>query len=253
LASLSKSNRMSDIYLEPETHTYIDAERNRHVPAVSTVIADLVQFGAARPDDVLHARDRGKRVHSATCLYDLQTLDESSIDYEVAPRLAGWESFLLTTGFEYEVLDGVAQIEVSRMHGHYVYACTKDRSGYITIGRKRILILLEIKATAVHSPVTAVQLAAQREAENRWRKQQGYKLIEESYSVRLTKTGGFDLKSAQELCGNKPQYTHAYNFACFIGCLTRHNWRLNHEKFYRTQYYAEAEAAGLTRVEVIAA
>lgn len=243
------------LYLEPETHTYIDQERNRHVPALTTIISDLVHFGGAKREDIIHARERGKAVHAATHLYDLKTLDESSVDEEVAPRLEGWESFLLTTGFEFEVLEDVPQIEVSRMHGHYVYACTKDRSGYLTIGRKRKLILLEIKATAVHSPVTAVQLAAQKEAENRWRKQQGFKEIEDTYSVRLTKDGRFELKSARELCAHLPTRlnTDAYNFACFVACLTRYNWRLNHDKLYRKNYYEEAAAEGLTRVEVVAA
>lgn len=241
------------LYLEPETHTYIDIERDRHVPALTNIISDLVTFGGAPRHVVEHARQVGKESHSATHLYDLNMLDASSIDDEVEPRLDGWIRFLADTRFEYEVLDGQPQIEVSRLHGHYSYACTKDRSGYITIGKKRLLILLEIKATAMHSPVTAVQLAAQKEAENRWRKQQGHKVIDATYSVRLTKEGGYDFKSARELCGNKAQYTDTYNFTCFAACLTRHNWRLNHEKQYRKIYYEEAAAAGLTRVEVIAA
>ena len=238
------------IYLEPETHTYLD-EHGRIVPSCSAILSDLVQFGNAKSEDVEHARERGKAGHAATVLFDNNDLDYASLDEEIAPRVEAWDNFLSTTGFEIEVLGGVKQIEVARMHGHFVYACTKDRSGYLPVGKKRKLIMLEIKITAVHSPVTAVQLAAQWEADNRFRKMMGYPLIEDAYSVRLKKDGRFDLKSMRELCGNNSKYTLNYNFACFAACLTRHNWRLNHESFYRKEYYAEAER--LERVNVAAA
>lgn len=230
------------LFLEPETHVYYDSE-GRIVPGCTSVIGDLVGFFGVAKHVIDHARERGLATHAATALLDVDDLDPDYHDDEVTPRLEGWQNFKDDTGFEVELLDGIPQIEVSRMHGHYRYACTKDRSGFITFGKKRRLILLEIKATAQHSPVTGVQLAAQFEAENRFRKTYGWPLLEGRFSVRLHPA----LKRGYQLAS---EYTAKDDFAVFLAQLTRHNWRLNHEKTYRKIYHEQFTGEQLVPVQV---
>lgn len=139
------------IEFDPDTHTYrVDGAV---VPSVTQILAPLHDF-AGIPADVLdNAADRGTAVHKATELYDLELLDEESLDDEVAAYLEGYRRFRADTGFEPERVE-------TRVHSaRYGYAGTLDRTG--RLGRRKVLI--DIKSGA-QSPVTGPQTAAYQQA-----------------------------------------------------------------------------------------
>jgi hypothetical protein len=75
--------------------------------------------------------ERGKMIHLATALYDMGTLDESTVDPRISGYLESWKIFKAQNGITYSL----EQIEVKMVDTLYRYAGTIDR-----------LPLLDIKA-----------------------------------------------------------------------------------------------------------
>lgn len=117
---------------------------------VTKILAPLNNFDGI-PEDILeHARARGKAVHYGCELLDSNTLDYSCLHPEIKPYLTAWEKFKRETGFI------VIENELRVYHKKYCYAGTLDVIGIVN-GEKW---LLDRKATAKISPVTALQTAA---------------------------------------------------------------------------------------------
>lgn len=78
------------------SHTYaFDGVR---VPGVTTILKPLSNFEGI-PMDVLEAKaNLGRRVHFACQLDDEKDLDESSVEFDVAPYLVAWRKFLAESG-----------------------------------------------------------------------------------------------------------------------------------------------------------
>ena len=129
-----------------ENHIYHD-EAGRVVPGVTGIIkaCGLMDLTWA----TAHARDRGTAVHAAVEMYEQDDLDESTLNHEFAPYLAGWKSFKADTGFRSETQEQIIHNKT------YNYAGTLDMTG--TIDGKTCLI--DIK-TGVFQPYWAIQLSA---------------------------------------------------------------------------------------------
>ena len=81
---------------DPATHTYKTDDVVR--PGVTTILkkARLIDTDAPWFDE--YSRDRGTAVHLACELWDLGTLDESTLDPVLVPYLDGWRLFMAETG-----------------------------------------------------------------------------------------------------------------------------------------------------------
>jgi hypothetical protein len=127
------------------------------LPSVTRVLADLSPIKHLDPAVLAPAAERGKDVHLACQLYDLDQLDESSITPEIEPYLFAWQTF------RSDYL--VRCLEVERIVYAHGYAGTLDRYVQWAPGRRIGLRfgLLEIKTGAAdptHGPQTAAYLHA---------------------------------------------------------------------------------------------
>ncbi len=118
--------------------------------SVTGVLSPLYDFEGI-PDYVLeNARNRGEAVHKAAELEDQSRLDWSRLHPEVEPYVQAWVKFKKETGFIPELIE-------HRVYNHkHRFAGTLDRTG-ILFGEHG---LLDVKATAKISKVTALQTAA---------------------------------------------------------------------------------------------
>ena len=127
-------------------------------PRVTTVLGPLSDFSHIDPEVLAHAAARGTAVHLATALFDLDDLDEGSLDPEVLPYLTGWMKFRNDTGFT----PFPGGIELPVVSARHKYRGTLDRIGEMK--GKRVLI--DIKSGMVGlgaGPQTAAYLAAVNE------------------------------------------------------------------------------------------
>lgn len=87
-----------DLTFDEASHTYRVC--GALVPGVTQILRPLSSFEGI-PLHVLEAKaDLGRRVHFACQLDDEADLDESSVEPDVEPYLAGWRRFLRETGAE---------------------------------------------------------------------------------------------------------------------------------------------------------
>ncbi len=88
---------MARFEFDPVAHRYtLDG---RVLPSVTQILRGLDDFSKVPARVLEKARDRGSRVHAACNLDVLGTLDENTVDDEVAPYLAQFRRFLLESGF----------------------------------------------------------------------------------------------------------------------------------------------------------
>ncbi len=110
---------------DASTHTY--RWKDVIVPSVtqSLKVAKVIDYSMIPQDVLQRAAIRGTAVHRACELFDLDTLDESTLDAEIGAYLEGYKAFLRDTGFQ------PARIEQRIFHSDYLYAGTLDRTGTI--------------------------------------------------------------------------------------------------------------------------
>lgn len=112
-----------------DSHTYkLDG---RAVPSVTQAIQAILPM---RPMDDYYLQ-RGTAVHRACELYDRGTLDEASVDPEIAPRLEAWKKFRSDFGGE------IAMNERRLASKKYQFAGTVDR----VFAKGGKLILVDLK------------------------------------------------------------------------------------------------------------
>ena len=88
---------MAQFEFDPVAHRYtLDG---RALPSVTQILRGLDDFSNVPARVLEKARDRGSRVHAACNLDVLGTLDENTVDDEVAPYLAQFRRFLRESGF----------------------------------------------------------------------------------------------------------------------------------------------------------
>ena len=143
------------VTLDAESHVYRLAT-GQQIPGVTEVLGGcgLIDYSfipAALRDEYL---DRGRLVHEATALYDIDDLDESSVPEAIAGYLAAWKSFRT------ERLFTPSEIEVIRYNTAYGYCGTVDRYGIMPInGKYYEQVVLDIK-TGTYPCWVKFQLAA---------------------------------------------------------------------------------------------
>lgn len=89
---------MARFEFDPAAHRY--TLNGRVLPSVTQILSGLDDFSKVPARALERARDRGTRVHSACNLDVLGTLDENTVDDEVAPYLAQFRRFLRESGFQ---------------------------------------------------------------------------------------------------------------------------------------------------------
>ena len=111
----------------------------RKIPSVTQILADLSFI-----DDsffTLESRERGRKVHKITELYDDGSLDTETVDPRLKGYLDAWIAFCNAVSFV------PTMIEKRVFHSHLFYAGTLDRKGVNGKGKS---VLLDIK-TGVQS------------------------------------------------------------------------------------------------------
>lgn len=174
------------------------------LPSVTEILKPLSSYTDAIPDAVMEkARDRGTKVHVATELYDLGTLDLDNLHPVLRPYLDAWIRFREETGFQPKLSEFRVYSAI------YGYAGTLDRTGVLD-GQ----CVLDIKARAQMTPDTGPQTAAYQRALE--------ELTDEPhpgrYGVLLLPTGKYKLTT----------YKDRGDFKTFLSCLNVHNFRQKH-------------------------
>jgi len=157
------------------SHTY--RFKGRDVPSVTQVLEDnrLRADLSAIPAGVLErARQRGLAVHLATHFDDEGTLDERTVDPVIWPYVQAWRAFKIARHVE------IVEMERRMVHSTLGYAGTLDRVLRADVGRRKALVLADIK-TGDQSGV-GFQLAAYQEL---YRNACGESVVMQRWSIVL--------------------------------------------------------------------
>lgn len=173
------------------------------IPSVTTVLSPLVDYSMVHPEVLERGRQLGSAVHRMTELYDLDDLDETSLQPVMLKYLDAWKKFREDTNFVPDT------IEKRMYHPIHRYCGTSDRTGVIR-GKKAVI---DIKKMMSLGPVIGVQLAAYQAMHNL--EQEG---ITHRYALGLRPDGTYRLEP----------YTDPSDFAVFLSLLTIKNWKAKH-------------------------
>ena len=184
----------TDLKFDPVEHRYFIGDKE--LISVNKVIDEVgfkSTFGYSQ-----ETRDRGRAVHTAIHLDDVNDLDEFTLDEGLWPYLSAWRKFRHDTGVEFDMIEGQVYNEV---HG---YAGTVDRVGRLN-GRP---VIIDMKTGSV--PVwTGIQLAA-------------YKLCLggrfDRFGIRLGADGSYSLHKFDDVGDEK----------AFLAALVVVRWKRNH-------------------------
>lgn len=192
-------------FIESSHEYYVNGVR---MPSVTQIIEDSCNDLSMIPKRILaDACARGTIVHKLTELDDYGTLDEDSIDAELAGYLDSWRCFIDAYEFDLELIEH--RVYCPR----YKYVGTFDRYGTAKIGRRKERVLIDIKSGMPRN-ATAVQLAAYTKAFER----EGSK-VNKRLGVYLRKDGG--LPNVQ-ICESPSDYS------VFIAMNTVFHWKNPH-------------------------
>lgn len=188
-----------------ENHEYL--LNGSKLPSVTTVLQDtgIVDLSGIPYLRLEAAREFGLAVHSACKLYDLDDLDEKTLDHNLRPYLDAWIMFKLETGIR------LTKIEQPIHSNKYRFAGTPDR-----VGDYRGMTIVEIKSTAVLAPATAIQTAGYMLAEN----ETAYPQIKKRIAVLLQPDGRYKIES----------YKLGTDTNVFLSALSVYNWRQRNKK-----------------------
>jgi hypothetical protein len=190
---------------ESATHTY--RWNGVIVPSVTQCLktAGVIDYSMIPQDILQRAAIRGTAVHRACELFDLDTLDESTLDAEIGAYLEGYKAFLRDTGFQ------PARVERRIYHPEHQYAGTLDRTGSIN-GQ---FAVVDIK-TGIMLDGHRAQLAAYTMAlpmPRRYRR----------FGLQLTGDGGYRVHEF-------PMRDLTMDFNIFLGALRLTQQQFNQEK-----------------------
>ncbi len=148
------------IDFDEATHTYTrDGEK---VPGVTEILGDLSVIKRMDPGWLAAARERGQMVHKAIEFYNLNDLDESSVDPSIKGYLSAWQRFVSDYQFKPLLVEKVVYSE------RWGYAGKFDLIGSWKLNRHRRLCLPDVKSglkDPSHGPQTAAYVQAAVEME----------------------------------------------------------------------------------------
>lgn len=177
----------------------------RPVPGVTQVLEPLNQFDDIPPEVLAAAAERGRQVHEACHLHNVDDLDWSSLSEEVAGYVTGYVRFLRESRLQ------VFLSEARVASPKYGYAGTLDLFGALPTSRKADrAALIDVKSTAAFPRPVGPQVAA--------------------YAQALQETTG-DKASARYCLHLRPNGTYKLHaltgqqdFTVFMSCLNLHRW-----------------------------
>lgn len=182
------------------THTY--RLLGGVVPGVTQILRPLADFSGV-PAATLEAKaDLGRRVHLACQLDDENDLDETSVEDDVAPYLAGWRAFLRDTGAE--VLENERRVAEPML----MYAGTLDN--VLLLNGKKWLV--DKKTSFALPAAVGPQTAAYQRA-------LGDNTVTHRGALRLRADGAYRFDPL----------TGADDWAVFMACLTLHRFKEAHQ------------------------
>lgn len=195
-----KSNPYGVIF-NPARHEY--TKDGIIVPSVTQILREsgIMDMRWATPENLL----RGTYAHRATELYDLEILDESTVDPVIRPYLDGWVKFRNKTGV---VIEKCEELVFS---SRYFYAGHQDKRAFLF--EKRTVI--DITTGEEFQRAKAVQLAAYQNAYNEH--QSVADKIKERMVVQLKSNGDFYLPP--------PDFYSKNDFNVFLAGMVIVNWR----------------------------
>ena len=191
-----------EIQFDPEKHEYRIG--GLLIPNVTTILGNVglgPDFSKVRPDELEFAAQRGRAVHAATALYDLDDLDEETMDERILPYLEGWRKFRAEKDFT------PTEIERIVYSSKWGYVGTLDRVGEM----KGYATLIDIKTGPVYLESVGPQTSAYDVAYREEFKQPPLK----RFAVRLPGDGTYKLVPC----------TSKVDFDVFIHALSIMNWR----------------------------
>jgi hypothetical protein len=181
----------------PETHEYFF--NGRKVPSVTGILKEVGLIDGEWFTD--EARERGKAVHAATELLDLDDLDLDSLHPKIEPYVRAYQKFKNDTGFKPEL------IEHRVFNNEYNYAGTLDRTGFFPDGDE---VILDIKSGPI-SGWAALQISAYDYCLDKARQRM---------ALQLKNDGTYKVKSFK---GHSDLYV-------FFSAAVIVNWKLNQKK-----------------------
>lgn len=144
-----------------------------------------------------YGRDRGSYVHKARHLYDMDELDEESLDPVLVPYLEAWKKFRRDSGFV------PVESEIRLYSEMYQFTGKPDVVGLLN-GSPAIV---DCKSGTIE-PWVALQLA-------------GYEILKgtphKRIAVRLKPDGNYSVK----------EFTNRQHRQIFLAALAIHNWKKN--------------------------
>lgn len=182
---------------DSESHTY--RYGGKVVPSVTQILRPMMDLDHVDADLLRRASAFGTAVHRACELDDLCQLDESALDPNLMPYLAGWRKFCREHGCGWE------WIESPVYHPTMRYAGTLDRYGLVDGFRS----VVDIKSGTALYPSVGPQLAAYAHAHAQVISQPAMAGVYRRYAVRLY-PDGYELK----------QYTDPTDWAAFASLVT---------------------------------
>ncbi len=167
---------MTGFEFDPLAHRYTLG--GREMPSVTTILRGLDDFSSVPAHRLAAAANRGTRVHTACNLAVLGTLDESTVDDEVAPYLAQFRKFLRESRF-------IPTLSECRVYDDNLwYAGTLDLFGDLP---GQVDVQIDIKSGAIPrsaGPQTAAYAHALRPGTGlQTRKRYALKLAPNKYSL----------------------------------------------------------------------
>jgi len=191
-----------DFRYDGQTHSYY--LKGLRIPGVTQVMAGINDFLGVGEEIMAAAQERGTLVHTATALYDRDTLtlEEVQADTVLEPYVRAWVKFREEAKF---VPEGV---EVQVYSVRHRYAGTIDRIGEL----RGVRVVLDIKTGAALNPVTALQLAAYQVAYN----ERHAVRVKERWAIQLGADGKYKLHQYKDDAGD---------WSAFLSALNLYSWR----------------------------
>lgn len=180
---------LMEVVFDEAKHTYTLG--TRLLPSVTTILKDVGLLGDLTKFSNDFAMTRGSMVHKVCEMWDIGTLDEESVDPQLAGYFAAYKKFRGEMDIEW------TEIEKPRHDAALGYAGTPDR-----VGNRIVLDIKTGSAQAWHGPQLAAYTMLALEAP--------LNTLTKRYGLYLAKDGTYKLK----------RYESRSDFDIFRACVT---------------------------------